>query len=105
MIVIGQDSINSHIQKFHGFFHIIRPKHIAHNAVFMSLIDHFLIEIRLKQLYLVAIVFYGTLHDILRCVACAAAAADIRRKLPKKLQKLVFTGHKIHIFTAIVFVY
>ena len=102
MEVVGEDGVDAHFQKPFCFCHVVGPKDVAEDAVFMGFLDHCLIEIGLEELNLFTAVANGTLHDLPRGITAAATTANIRCKDCQLLQHGIVAGHKIHVAPTIV---
>ena len=102
MEVVGEDGVDAHCQKLLCFCHVVGPKDIAEDAVFMGFLDHCLIEIGLEELNLFTAVANGTFHDLPRGITAAATTTNIRRKDCQLLQHGIVAGHKIHVAAAVV---
>ena len=76
VIIIGQNGVDAHGQEFLSLLGIIRPEHIAPNAIFVSPIDHGLVEAGLNQLHFFAAQGDRPLHDLPGGIATTAAPAD-----------------------------
>ena len=71
----------------------------------MSLVYHFLVEVRFEELNLAASVFYGTVHYFPSALTRSAATHDMRILLLQAFKKRIVSAHKIYVFFAVVFPY
>ena len=49
-IVVGEYGVDAHFAVSAGLLYLVGVEHVAENAVLMSLVNHFLIEVGLEQL-------------------------------------------------------
>ena len=61
--IVGQDAVDAHVDELLGLVGIIRPEHVAADAVRMRLVDHLLIEVGLEQLNLLRAQLDGAVNN------------------------------------------
>ena len=102
LVIVCKDHIDSHIEIFVCCFLVICKENVTNDIVFVRFVDHFLVEIRGKELDTCTAVPHGTRNDLPRGVSRTRTAWDMGIFLLKTRKERIVPRHEVDVLFAVI---